>query len=329
MTKLNQVLLNRRTDIKPIWLMRQAGRYLPEYRVMNHMSFMEKVLHEDTVVELTLQPIRRYDLDAAIIFSDILLVPWAMGQDLEFVAQQGPEFGTFDMDRFFDSDPLMFMKKLSPVYRSITKTRQRLHTDKSLIGFAAAPHTLLHYMIQDHITLSPRELEDIQQRLIVQTVEHLSSQIAAGCDVVQIFDSHAGTLKTDSEVMRDCIMINRQIVTALRMRHPEVPIICFPKGLLPDQVLNFCKLVNPSCISIDYNMDPEWAMQMLSQWPMQGGLDPKKLLGDPKNMLDTAKRYMDQFKNHPYVFNLGHGVLKQTKPQTVQELIDFVRQKII
>jgi len=325
MNILKQTLQGNVTERKPVWFMRQAGRYLPEYRVMNHRSFMEKVLDVPTVVEITLQPIRRYDLDAAIIFSDILLIPWAMGQDLEFVAQQGPEMSVFDLDEFFHSDPMEFQKKLTPVYRSIQVTRERLAPNKSLIGFAGAPYTLTHYMITECGQLTEREEEDILQRLIVQTVEHLSNQIVAGCDVVQIFDSHAGTLKTDADVMRYCIQPNQQIVQALRMRHPEVPIICFPKGLQPNQVLNFCKVVNPSCISIDYTMDPEWALQMLNKWPIQGGLDPKKLLGDPKNMLDTAKRYLEVFKNHPYIFNLGHGILKQTNPVAIQKLVDCVR----
>jgi len=325
MNILKQTLQGSVTSIKPVWFMRQAGRYLPEYRVMNHWSFMEKVLDVPTVTEITLQPIRRYDLDAAIIFSDILLIPWAMGQDLEFVAQQGPELSEFDLDTFFQNDPTEFQKKLTPVYHSIKITRERLAPNKSLIGFAGAPYTLTHYMIPECGSLTEREEEDILQRLIVQTVEHLSNQIQAGCDVVQIFDSHAGTLKTDAEVMRYCILPNQQIVQALRMRHPETPIICFPKGLLPNQVLTFCRTVNPSCISIDYTMDPEWALQMLNRWPIQGGLDPKKLLGDPKNMTDTAKRYLEVFKNHPYIFNLGHGILKQTKPTVIQKLVDLVR----
>jgi uroporphyrinogen decarboxylase len=325
MNILKQTLQGSVTERKPVWFMRQAGRYLPEYRVMNHRSFMDKVLDVPTVVELTLQPIRRYDLDAAIIFSDILLIPWAMGQDLEFVAQQGPEMSVFDLDTFFQSDPKEFQKKLTPVYHSIQATREKLSLNKSLIGFAAAPHTLIHYMISDSDPLTEREKDDVLQRLIVQTVEHLSNQILAGCDVVQIFDSHAGTLKTDTDVMRYCILPNQQIVQALRMRHPQTPIICFPKGLQPNQVLNFCKVVNPSCISIDYTMDPAWALQMLSKWPIQGGLDPKKLLGDPKNMVDTAKRYLEVFKNHPYIFNLGHGILKQTKPVAIQKLVDCVR----
>jgi uroporphyrinogen decarboxylase len=325
MNRFVQTLQGEITQPKPVWFMRQAGRYLPEYRVMNHMTFMEKALDVPTVVEITLQPVRRYALDAAIIFSDILLIPWAMGQDLEFVAQQGPELSVFDLNTFFDHDPKEFLKKLTPVYRSIKLTRERLAWDQSLIGFAAAPHTLMHYMVDPTVTLTEREQEDVHQRLIVQTVEHLSNQILAGCDVVQIFDSHAGTLKTDADVMQHCILPNQQIVTALRMRHPTVPIICFPKGLKPNQVLNFCKTVNPSCISIDYTMDIDWALQMLSRWPIQGGLDPKKLLGDSKNMIHTAKMYLDKFKDHPYVFNLGHGILKQTKPTQIQKLIDLVK----
>jgi uroporphyrinogen decarboxylase len=304
--------------------MRQAGRYLPEYRVMNHVPFMEKALDVDITTEITLQPMRRYALDAAIIFSDILMIPWAMGQDLEFVAQQGPDLSEFDLDEFFDYDPGEFHKKLLPVYRSIKMVRARLTDQQSLIGFVGAPHTLMHYMLNaDSVTV--REREDITQRLIVQTVEHLSRQIDAGCDVVQIFDSHAGTLKTAADVMRHCIEPNQQIVTALRMRHPTVPIICFPKGLIPNHVLQFCETVNPSAISIDYHMDPEWAVMQLDRWPIQGGMDPKKLLGDTDHMLTAAKKYLQIFQNHPYIFNLGHGVLKQTKPAQIQKLIDLVR----
>ena len=324
MNRLIQTLQGTVTQTKPIWLMRQAGRYLPEYRVMNHVPFMEKALDVDITTEITLQPMRRYALDAAIIFSDILMIPWAMGQDLEFVAQQGPDLSEFDLDEFFDYDPGEFHKKLLPVYRSIKMVRARLTDQQSLIGFVGAPHTLMHYMLNaDSVTV--REREDITQRLIVQTVEHLSRQIDAGCDVVQIFDSHAGTLKTAADVMRHCIEPNQQIVTALRMRHPTVPIICFPKGLIPNHVVQFCETVNPSAISIDYHMDPEWAVMQLSRWPIQGGMDPKKLLGDTDHMLAAAKKYLQIFQNHPYIFNLGHGVLKQTKPAQIQKLIDLVR----
>jgi uroporphyrinogen decarboxylase len=324
MNRLIQTLQGTVTQTKPIWLMRQAGRYLPEYRVMNHVPFMEKALDVDITTEITLQPMRRYALDAAIIFSDILMIPWAMGQDLEFVAQQGPDLSEFDLDEFFDYDPGEFHKKLLPVYRSIKMVRARLTDQQSLIGFVGAPHTLMHYMLNaDSVTV--REREDITQRLIVQTVEHLSRQIDAGCDVVQIFDSHAGTLKTAADVMRHCIEPNQQIVTALRMRHPTVPIICFPKGLIPNHVVQFCETVNPSAISIDYHMDPEWALMQLARWPIQGGMDPKKLLGDTDHMLTAAKKYLQIFQNHPYIFNLGHGVLKQTKPAQIQKLIDLVR----
>jgi uroporphyrinogen decarboxylase len=286
---------------------------------------MEKVLDVESVVEITLQPMRRYNLDAAIIFSDILLIPWAMGQALEFVAQHGPEMSEFDVDEFFDCDPVEFHKKLTPVYRSIRVTRERLAQHQSLIGFAGAPHTLMHYMLNRE-GITDREKEDITQRLIVQTVEHLSNQILAGCDVIQLFDSHAGTLKTDEEVLRHCIEPNLQIVTALRMRHATTPIICFPKGLTPLQVLRFCERVNPSAISIDHTMDTEWALQQLSDWPIQGGMDPKKLLGDSDHMCTAAKKYLQAFRNHPYIFNLGHGVLKQTKPATIQKLVDLVRE---
>jgi len=129
--------------------------------------------------------------------------------------------------------------------------------------------------------------------------------------------------------MRHCIEPNLQIVTALRMRHPTVPIICFPKGITPLQVLRFCERVNPSAISLDHTMDTEWALQQLSRWPMQGGLDPKKLLGDPDHMLTAAKKYLQAFRNHPYIFNLGHGVLKQTKPVMIQKLVDLVRESDI
>ena len=325
MNRFIQTLQGQITQPKPVWFMRQAGRYLPEYRVLTQTPFMEKVLDVESVVEITLQPMRRYALDAAIIFSDILLIPWAMGQALEFVSQHGPEMSEFDVDEFFDYDPAEFHKKLLPVYRSIRTTRERLAEHQSLIGFAGSPHTLMHYMLNRE-GITDREREDITQRLIVQTVEHLSNQILAGCDVIQLFDSHAGTLKTDDEVMRHCIEPNQQIVTALRMRHPTVPIICFPKGLIPLQVLQFCERVNPSAISLDHTMDTEWALQQLSRWPMQGGLDPKKLLGDADHMLSAAKKYLQAFKNHPYIFNLGHGVLKQTKPMMIQKLVDLVRQ---
>lgn len=324
MNRLIQTLQGTVTETKPIWLMRQAGRYLPEYRMMNHVPFMEKALDVDLVTEITLQPMRRYALDAAIIFSDILMIPWAMGQSLEFVSQQGPDMSEFDIDEFFDYDPGEFHKKLLPVYRSIKMVRDRLSNQHSLIGFVGAPHTLMHYMLHAD-SLTEREREDITQRLIVQTVEHLSRQIDAGCDVVQIFDSHAGSLKTDADVMRHCVEPNQQIVTALRMRHPTVPIICFPKGLIPNHVVQFCDAVNPSAISIDYHMDPEWALLHLGKWPIQGGMDPKKLLGDTDHMCAAAKKYLQIFQNHPYIFNLGHGVLKQTKPTQVQKLIDLVR----
>jgi len=325
MTTLHEVLIHKRKDIKPIWFMRQAGRYLPEYRVLNNLNFMDKVTNSNLVTEITLQPVQRYDLDAAIIFSDILLIPWAMGQDLEF-SSQGPQLGEFKEKIFFDTPDSQFTKKLLCVYDGIVKTRRRLSTEKSLIGFVAAPYTLMHYMFDPHtLDLQLKHMDAVRHRLTHQIIQHVVAQIQAGADVIQIFDSHAGEL-LDQEVEDWCIKPHTQIIDHIKEKFPHVPVISFAKGLKPAQLVKFAQQVQPHGLSIDYTQDPAYISTMLPNQPIQGGLDPKILLGNEKHMLESAKKYITAFKDHPYVFNLGHGILKQTKPITVQKLIAAVRE---
>ncbi len=331
---LRQCIKERKTSYIPIWFMRQAGRYLPEFREIRkeNPNFIKLCLNPELVNNITLQPLNRFDLDAAIIFSDILLIPYGLGQKVEFIKGFGPTLENIKLDKIINTDPVDFLKKLLPVYKGIEKVKKNLK-EKDLIGFAGAPWTLLLYMLNKKSPKNNFNFDEINKdkflvnKLLKKVEEiiclHIEKQIDAGANVIQIFDSWAGLLPK-KELPNYCYIPTLKIVEHIKSKN--VPIICFPKGI-GENYIDFCSTVKPDCISIDYEIDPKWIKNKLKGTPIQGGLDPKILLTDKEKIKKSTENYINIFKDYPYIFNLGHGVLPETKPETIEYLIKIVRNK--
>ncbi len=332
MSELKKILLNK-ISCKSVWFMRQAGRYLPEFRSIRskNPNFINLCLNSELSSEITLQPIKRFDLDSAIIFSDILIVPHALGQNVTFLKDQGPKLDRFDMKYFSKINKQEFSSKLSPVYKGIEITRKKLNKNKSLISFIGAPWTLLVYM---HNLKKDKNQIDINQiendnynidlfieELIKYLCIHIKNQINAGADVVQIFDSWAGLIP-NKDIKKYCYIPNSKIVNFCKKEN--IPIICFPKGI-KEKYEEFNIFVKPDGINIDAEIDPGWAKKKLTNVVLQGGLDPKILLKGDKEVFTEATKYIQTFKDMPYVFNLGHGLLPETEPDKVEKLVNFYR----
>ena len=326
-------ILNNNKSCKSIWFMRQAGRYLPEFRKIRsqNQDFIKLCLNSELSSIITLQPINRFDLDSAIIFSDILMVPHALGQEVIFIKDQGPNLSSFNLKVFDSVSEKEFSKKLSPIYKAIEITRKKLKKNKSLICFVGAPWTLITYMINlknsekniDIKNLNKHEanLEYIINKLTDFLCLHIENQLNSGADVVQIFDSWAGLIPKEY-LNLFCYSPNKKIVEFCNKK--QSPVICFPKGL-GNNYEHFNVFVKPNAINIDYEIDPIWARNKLKNVVLQGGLDPRRLLGSEDEMLKGATKYIKAFKDIPYVFNLGHGLLPETDPDKVKMLIDFYR----
>ena len=248
-TILQRTIMDKEPNLYPVWLMRQAGRYMPEYMAIKNASkgFLDMALTPDKAAEITMQPIKEFDMDAAIIFSDILIIPYALGQPLDYTP--GPKLGTFDK-KYFDTEMDVFIEKCKPVYEAITKVRSQLCHSKSLIGFAGAPWTLYRYMSGNVLAGNIDEFDGayMMTRLVDYIVEHLSQQIKAGCDTVQVFDSWASDLG-EEHIIPYCYEPTAQIVERLRDLHPDIGIIVFPR-LIGEEINNFSKYVNADCISL-------------------------------------------------------------------------------
>ncbi len=333
MSNLKEILLNKK-NCKSVWFMRQAGRYLPEFRRIRSLNqnFINLCLNSQLSSEITLQPIKRFNLDSAIIFSDILMVPYALNQKVEFVKDQGPKLEKFDIKKFSNNNAASFTEKLNPVYKAIEITRKNLDKRKSLISFIGAPWTLLVYMIgaklnKNQINFQTIKEKKIQVNMILDKLNnylclHIENQIKAGADVVQIFDSWAGLIPTD-KLHSFCYGPNSKIVEFCKTK--KIPVICFPRGI-KENYKDFNNLVKPDGINIDYNIDPLWAKENLKDTVIQGGLDPKILLLSDGEIKKNAKKYLDAFEGLPYVFNLGHGMLPDTDPDKVGKLVKFYRE---
>ena len=333
MSSLKEILENK-INCKSVWFMRQAGRYLPEFREIRsqNQNFINLCLNSELSSEITLQPIKRFNLDSAIIFSDILMVPHALNQKVKFVKNQGPVLEEFNFKKFLNNDNISFTQKLHPVYQAIRKTREKLDRGKSLIGFVGAPWTLLTYMLGakeskkkvDYKKIKKKEFEInlILDKLNDYLCTHIENQIDAGADVIQIFDSWAGLVLSE-DLPKYCYIPNSRIVNFCKEK--RIPVMCFPKGLNKNYK-EFNEIVKPDAISLDYEIDPVWAKKNLTDVVLQGGLDPKLLLSSDKEVLNCAKKYLDIFKNFPYIFNLGHGLLPETDPDKVSKLIKFYRE---
>ena len=331
---LRECIKNKKVSYTPIWFMRQAGRYLPEFRAIRkeNQDFIKLCLSPNLVNEITLQPLKRFDIDAAIIFSDILMIPYGLGQNVEFKKGIGPILGNINLDEIINTDPVDFVQKLLPVYKGIEKVKNNLK-EKPLIGFVGAPWTLLLYMLNkgspknsfdfNKITMDKYLVNRLLKKLEEMICLHIDKQIQAGANIIQIFDSWAGLLPK-KELPNYCYIPILKIVDYVKSK--KIPVICFPKGI-GENYLDFCSTVKPDCISIDYEIDPKWIKEKLKDVPIQGGLDPKILLGDKEEIKKNTERYLDIFKDHPYIFNLGHGVLPEIKPEIIEYVIQTVRNK--
>ena len=317
----------------PVWFMRQAGRYLAEYQIIRkkNKNFINFCLNIEDATKVSLQPIERYNLDAAIVFSDILLILRAAGQNVEFKENIGPVLGNYNPEVFHNLSNKNFIKNLKNVYKIIKNIKKKLSKEKSLIGFAGAPWTLLVYMINKGsprknkkflIKVKKKKILKILRRLENLIYIHCKEQIRAGVDVIQLFDSWSGLIEKNN-LKKFCINPNKNIVNRLKKNFPNNPIICFPKGI-NENINTFIKTVKPHGISIDYDVSLK-KLDLNNNVVFQGGMNPKFLLGNNQKMFKEAKKYLDFFKNKPYIFNLGHGILPKTKPENVKKLIEFVR----
>ena len=312
--------------------MRQAGRYLPEFRKIRseNLDFIKLCLNESLSSEITVQPLRRFEIDAAIIFSDILLVPYALGQKVNFRKDFGPVLGKLDLNKITLTDEVEFVKKLSPVYKAIKITKERKELkNRDLIGFVGAPWTILVYMlnqrspknnnIMSHLKKDGKFLDDLLNVVIKFLKIHIDNQIKNGATIIQLFDSWAGLLN-EKDYEKYIYNPSRDLVDFIKSRN--IPAICFPRGI--DNYKKFVNKVNPDVISIDYNVDPKDISESIDI-TVQGGLNPNFLLGSREELEINVKKYLDVFKNKPYIFNLGHGVLPNTDPNMVEYLVKLVK----
>ena len=332
MSILNEVLKNNKTSVNPIWIMRQAGRYLPEFREIrkNNQNFIKLCLNHQLSSEITLQPIRRFDLDAAIIFSDILMVPHGLNQKVEFKKNFGPILGDLNLDEIFKITEKNFVENVLPVYTAINFVSKNslIKNKKSTIGFVGAPWTLMVYMINKQ---SPKlslkkdffSNEDVIKKLFSILDKflkiHIKNQIENGAQIIQIFDSWAGLL---DEKDLPKYVFNPTLNLVEYVKTLNIPTICFPRGIKNYKM--YCEIVKPDAICIDYEVDPIKIVKEI-QIPVQGGMDPKVLLTDKDNLKKEALKYLDIFKDHPYIFNLGHGVLPETDPNMMDYLVKTVK----
>ncbi len=333
MSTLKRILVQKDRTCRSVWFMRQAGRYLPEFRKIRsqNQDFIKLCLNSELSSEITLQPIKKFDLDSAIIFSDILIAPYALGQEVKFIKDEGPELDDFILEKFLDINENEFSEKLNPVYKAIEITRSNLDKKKSLIGFIGAPWTLLVYMLNikknkteidfDKLNKNIINKNQILSKLIKFLSLHISNQIDAGADVVQIFDSWSGLIP-ENDIKDYCYIPNAKIVEFCKEK--KIPNICFPRGI-KEKYKEFNEMVKPEGINLDYTIDPMWAKNNLKNVVLQGGLDPKLLLESEELMLKGATKYIKTFQDIPYIFNLGHGLLPETDPDRVKKLIEFYR----
>ena len=331
------VLGGERRDPPPMWMMRQAGRYLPEYRALRQEkgSFLNLVYDPEAAADITLQPVERFpDLDAAILFSDILIVPFAMGQNLTFVTGEGPQLMPTLADSALD-ELTDTPARLDPIYETVRKVRARLSPDKTLIGFAGSPWTVATYMVAGHGSrdqgetrqlayADPRRFAAIVERIEQVTIDYLSGQILAGVEAVQLFDSWAGSL-SPAQFEQWVIGPTARIVAALGDRHPDIPVIGFPKGA-GGKLAAYARETGITAIGLDETVDPVWAAQELPEnLPIQGNLDPLALLAGGEAQADSVRRVLDAFGGRPHIFNLGHGILQSTPVEHVGQLIRQVK----
>ena len=325
-----------RQRVPPMWLMRQAGRYLPEYRALRGEKggFLALATDPEAAAEVTLQPIRRFGFDGAILFSDILMVPWALGQDLSFGAGEGPRLTPPLIDTALTTLARV-SERLDPVYATCARVSAALPSETTFLGFAGSPWTVATYMVAGQGSkdqgetrrfayADPKAFGEIVDAIAAMTVDYLASQIANGVEAVQLFDSWAGSL-SPAQYERWVIAPNAAIVAKLRARCPGVPIIGFPKGA-GGKLPAYARETGVDAVGVDETVDPEWAHANLpDDMPVQGNLDPLALIAGGEALGQATDRILKAFADRPHVFNLGHGILPDTPIAHVEALIARVR----
>ncbi|HEY8605443.1 uroporphyrinogen decarboxylase [Tsuneonella suprasediminis] len=333
---LLDTLRGTRADTVPMWLMRQAGRYLPEYRELraDKGGFLELVYDTPAAAEVTIQPIRRFGFDGAILFSDILIVPYAMGQDLAFLAGEGPQLTPRLVDHTLSSLQAA-PQRLEPIYATVASVKTQLGPETTLLGFAGSPWTVATYMVNgegsrdQHETRArayrdPNAFQEIIDAIVQVTIEYLVGQIEAGAEAVQLFDSWAGSLAPD-EFARWVIAPNAAIAAAIHERCPGVPVIGFPKGA-GEKLPTYARETGVDAVGVDETIDPEWAARELpAGMPVQGNLDPLLLLAGGEALEQRTQTILRAFAGRPHVFNLGHGIDRRTPIEHVERLKNTVR----
>jgi len=326
-------------EVPPVWLMRQAGRYLPEYRATRAKAgdFLSLCYNPELAAEVTLQPIRRYGFDAAILFADILLVPQALGADLWFVTGEGPRLSTIT-----GPDGLAALKPastihdtLDPIYETVRILTRELPEETTLIGFAGAPWTVATYMIAGRGTpdqgpahalkaADRATFEGLMERITEATIEYLSKQIEAGAEVVKLFDSWAGSLE-GADFDAYALEPAKRIIGELKARHPGIPVIAFPREA-KDRYEGFAKATGADCVALDTKVDLDWAVAHVQRdGCVQGNLDPKLMVTGGDELVSQARRIVDAFSGGPHIFNLGHGITPDADPENVHRLLEAIR----
>lgn len=337
--KILRALSGEAQDVPPIWMMRQAGRYLPEYRATRAQAgdFLSLCYSPELAAEVTLQPIRRYGFDAAILFADILLVPQALGADLWFVTGEGPRLSTITSQPEFDAlKPAMDIHEtLSPIYETVRTLSRELPSEVTLIGFAGAPWTVATYMIAGRGTpdqgpahalrvANPALFDALISRITAATIDYLSMQIEAGAEVVKLFDSWAGSLPDDA-FEKYAVEPIRAITRALKERHPGIPVIGFPREA-GGHYVGFARATGVDCVALDNSADPRWAARYVqSDGCVQGNLASSHMVTGGQALVDETRQIVSAFSNGPHIFNLGHGITPDADPDNVQLMIDTVR----
>ena len=331
MTPLNKVLINKDTTINPIWIMRQAGRYLPEFREIRskNKNFIKLCLNPTLSTEITLQPLKRFDFDAAIIFSDILMLPYGLDQNVEFKKDFGPILSQLDLNKISKVKEIDFVERVKQVYEAIKNiSNNNILKNKNTIGFIGAPWTILVYMINQQSPKKQLKKDFFENKDLINNVLliiekflkiHIKNQIESGANVIQIFDSWAGLLE---EKDLPYYIYEPTLNLVKFIQSLNTPVICFPRNI--KDYKKYCDFIKPDAICIDYEVDPIKIEKEINI-PVQGGMDPKVLLTDKENIKKEATKYLDIFKDHPYIFNLGHGVLPETNPEMMEYLVKTVK----
>ena len=311
--------------------MRQAGRYLPEFREIRskNTDFIKLCLNPILSTEITLQPLKRFDFDAAIIFSDILMLPYGLDQNVEFKKDFGPILGQLDLNKISKMKEIDFVERIKQVYEAIKNVSNNdILKNKNTIGFVGAPWTILVYMINQQSPKKQLKKDFFENKDLINNVLliiekflkiHIKNQIDNGANVIQIFDSWAGLLE-DKDL--PYYIYNPTLNLVKFVQSLNIPVICFPRNI--KDYKKYCDFIKPDAICIDYEVDPVKIEKEISI-PIQGGMDPKVLLTDKENIKKEATKYLDIFKDHPYIFNLGHGVLPETNPEMMEYLVKTVK----